>query len=390
MPDNRTQIRQKRLLDQLEFHGLDALVLNPGPTLWYLTGISFHLSERPIVTIYRVDGPPIMILPELEAGKLADATFEGRAITYGEDPSTWPRAFEAAAAELSLDYQRVGVEPTRLRVLELRLLEEAAPRAAYLSGESVVAALRATKDEQEIRLMRRAAQAAETALQTALQMVQPGITERELAQELVLQLLRSGSAPELPFFPIVAFGPNAADPHAVPTQRALKEGEVILVDWGANVDGYFSDLTRVFTWGDSHAPITEIAGVVAEANSAARDCAAPGILASEVDRAARDVIKAAGYGAQFTHRTGHGLGLDVHEAPYIRSDNDEELVPGMVFTIEPGIYLPDVGGVRIEDDVVMTDDGCASLSSMERRLVDLRDGAAWERNRADHASGGVG
>ncbi len=371
MPEHRTQIRQKRLLEQLEFHGLDALVLNPGPSLLYLTGLSFHLSERPVLAIFRLDGSPIIVLPELEAGKLLQASFEARSFTYGEDPASWVRAFQAAADEASLDYRRVGVEPTRLRVLELRFLEEAAPRAAYLNGEAVVSALRARKEAHELGQIRRAVGVAEAALQSTLPSVQPGLTEAELAQELSIQLIRAGSEPELPFLPIVAFGPNAANPHAVPTRQALREGDLILIDWGANVDGYFSDLTRVFSWGETDARLREIAQVVDEANAAARDRAAPGILASEVDGAARDVITSAGFGDLFTHRTGHGLGLEVHEAPYIRSDNDQELEPGMVFTIEPGIYMPGVGGVRIEDDVAITQGGIEVLSTAGRGLADI-------------------
>ncbi len=390
MPDNRNQIRQKRLLEELDRHELDAFALNPGPSLLYLTGLSFHLSERPIVAIFRPDGVPIIVLPELETGKLRSVPIELRTFTYGEDPTTWGDAFEAAADEAGLDYRRMGVEPTRLRVLELRLLEEAAPRAAYINGEDTIAAIRAVKDEAEINLIQRAAEIAEKALEVTLASIRPGITEQTLARELTLQLLRAGSEPELPFSPIVAFGANAANPHAVASERALEEGDVILIDWGAGVDGYSSDLTRVFCWGEPDDEISTIAAIVAEANQAARERAGPGVPAGEVDRAARAVIEAAGYGDRFTHRTGHGLGLDGHEAPYIRSDNREALLPGMVFTVEPGIYLPDRGGIRIEDDVVVTAEGSVSLSSMERSLCDLEPTAKENLRCPERASGSAG
>lgn len=390
MPDNRTQIRQERLLDELRRHELDAFVLNPGPSLWYLTGLQFHLSERPIVTIFRTDGAPVIVLPELEAGKLAAASFELRAFTYGEDPSTWQRSFDAAADEAALDFRRVGVEPTRLRVIELRLLEEAAPRAAYLSEESVMASIRVVKDDEEIRWMQRAVHVAEDALTETLAVIRPGISERALARELTTRLVRSGSDPELPFQPIVAFGANAANPHAVPSERVLGEGDIVLIDWGANVSGYYSDLTRVFSWGEPEEELVAVASIVAEANAAARDRAAPGVAAAEVDRAAREVISAAGYGDRFTHRTGHGLGLDGHESPFIRGDNVDELRPGMVFTIEPGIYLPEKGGVRIEDDVVVTQDGARSLSTASRGLLNLADGQTKNLRRPERASGSAG
>lgn len=368
MPDSRHQIRQKRLVDELDRLGLDALVLNPGHSLSYMTGLRFHLSERPVVGIFRPEGIPIVVLPELEIGKVRALPYDVRSSTYGENPSTWPRAFAKAAAEAGLDYRRIGVEPRSLRVLELRLLEEVAPRAAYLNGEEAVSALRVKKDEKEIASIREAVRIAQQALTEAVASMRLGMSEIELTREVTLQLHRAGSEPELPFSPIVAFGENAANPHAVPTRRELRGGDLVLIDWGASSDGYFSDLTRVFRIGEVEEELSTIARVVRDANVAAREKAAPGIAAREVDAAARRVIDAAGFGEYFTHRTGHGLGLDGHEEPYIRSDNDQELEPGMVFTVEPGIYLPDRGGVRIEDDVLVTEGSAESLSSMDRDL----------------------
>ena len=378
MPDSRTQIRQKQLVDELDRLGLDALLVNPGSSLYYLSGLHFHLSERPVVAIFRPDGLPVVILPELELGKIRSLPYEVRSFTYGEDPSTWSRAFQNAASEAGLDYRRVGVEPTALRVLELRLLEETAPRAAYLNGEAAVSALRVKKDEKEIAAIREAVAIAERALGEALSSLRAGVTEAELARELTSQLFHAGSEPNLPFSPIVAFGESSANPHAVPTNRSLENGDLVLIDWGANADGYFSDLTRVFRYGDVDEELSNIASIVLEANQAARKTAAPGVPVRDVDRAAREVIEAAGFGEHFTHRTGHGLGLDGHEEPYVRGDSDRELEPGMVFTIEPGIYLPERGGVRIEDDVLVTADGSESLSTLERSLtaIALADVAA--------------
>lgn len=373
MPENPVQIRQRRLLDALDDHELDALALNPGSSLTYLTGLHFHLSERPVVVIFRLDGPPIIVLPELEAGKLSNVPFDVRTFAYGEDPTTWSRAFEAAAAESRLDYRRVGVESTGLRVLELRLLEEVAPRAAYLSADEAIAELRIVKDEREISILRRAVTVAEAALENTIVRIEPGMSERDLARELTLQLLRAGSEPELPFSPIVAFGPNSANPHAVASDRTLSEGDLVLIDWGAKVEGYGSDLTRVFSWGEADDTLKAIAEVVSEANRLAREAAAPGVPVSEVDRAARNAIRAAGYGEHFTHRTGHGLGMEGHEAPFVRDDNPRQLRPGMVFTVEPGIYLQGIGGVRIEDDVLVTGDGCESLSTLDRDIRDLAE-----------------
>ncbi len=179
---------------------------------------------------------------------------------------------------------------------------------------------------------------------------------------------RHGSEPELPFQPIVAAGPNSANPHATPTDRPIQPGDLLIIDWGATHHGYFSDLTRTFAIGEVAPELAHITEVCLQANAAGRAAARPGIPAGEVDAAARKVIEEAGYGEFFTHRTGHGLGLDVHERPFIFGGNPDVLQPGMTFTVEPGIYLPHRGGVRVEDDVVITPEGARSLSDMPRAL----------------------
>ncbi len=363
--------RHERLVTALQAAGLHALALNPGPSLTYLTGLHFHLSERPVVAVFPADGPAVLVLPALEARKLDGLSFDLTPFPYTEDPDTWAPAFESAARAARLAGKRVGVEPRSLRVLELRLLERAAPTARYDNGEEAVAALRMQKDAAEVALMRTATGIAQRALLATLPAVRPGVSERAIAAELVQHLLREGSEGELPFQPIVAFGPNSANPHAVPSDYALRPGDLVLFDWGASYQGYFSDLTRMFVVGEAEETLADIAAVTQRANAAARDLAAPGVTAGEVDRAARKVIEDAGYGAYFIHRTGHGLGLEVHEEPYIRADNDRVLAPGMTFTIEPGIYLPGRGGVRIEDDMVITADGAESLSDLPRALIGL-------------------
>jgi Xaa-Pro dipeptidase len=265
----------------------------------------------------------------------------------------------------------VGVEPGRMRVLELRMLESAAETAQYLSAEECLADLRMRKDQSEIEAMRRAAQIAQQALKEALPKVKAGISERELAAVLTAQLLRAGSDVELPFAPIVSSGPNGANPHALPSERRLQAGDLLVIDWGAAYKGYFSDITRTFAIGDIEDEFRQIAAIVRQANQAGRAAVKPGTAAHAVDQAARDVIEKAGYGQFFTHRTGHGLGMEAHEAPYMRAGNLQILEAGMTFTIEPGIYLPGRGGVRIEDDVVVTKDGGESLTNMPRELVTL-------------------
>ncbi|MFW5973052.1 MAG: M24 family metallopeptidase, partial [Bacteroidota bacterium] len=295
--------------------------------------------------------------------------FPVEVFSYTEDLATWPQAFGRAMEHSGAGTGRVGVEPRNLRVLELRLLEAAAKDASFVSAEEIVSALRMFKDESEISMMRNAVHLAQNALERTLPLVKEGITEREVASELTLQLMRGGSEPELPFNPIVAFGAESANPHASPADRGLEPGMLVLIDWGANLRGYMSDLTRTFAFGDVDAELVRISEVVRDANKAGREAAGPGVPAGSVDDATRSVVEEAGYGQYFIHRTGHGLGLEAHEEPYIRAGNDALLEPGMAFTVEPGIYLPGRGGVRIEDDVVITNDGAVSLSDLPRDLI---------------------
>jgi Xaa-Pro dipeptidase len=363
--------RQTRLAGKLQETDLDAVALNAGPSLTYLTGLHFHLSERPILGLFTATSPPVIILPELEAGKLSDLPYQVEAFSYGEDPGTWKGVFQAGLQAARLPGNRIGLEPRQIRVLELDLLRAANPIAEFTAGDASIAELRIRKDQLELANMRQAVQVAQNALASILPKIQPGVNERELAAEMTIAILRAGSQSQLPFQPIIASGPNSANPHAFASERRFENGDMLIIDWGASIGGYFSDLTRTFTIGEPEDEMKQIAEVVLAANRSAFDQAGPGVPAEQVDHAAREVIEAAGYGQYFIHRTGHGLGMEGHEAPYIRDGNKLRLTPGMTFTIEPGIYIPGRGGVRIEDDAVITDNGCESLSDLQRELLVL-------------------
>ena len=360
--------RQNRLRETLKKAHLDAIAINPGPSLIYLTGLHFHLSERPVVFLLPVEGTPSLVLPELEMLKVESTSFEIQPFSYGESLETWGPAFEAGAAAVALDGLSVGVEPVTLRVLELRLLESAAPNASFVSGADAVASLRMQKDENELDLMREATRIAEGALQDTLPFVKETVSEREISAILIRHMLERGSDGELPFQPIIAFGANSANPHAVPSDYALQHGDLVLFDWGANYRGYFSDLTRMFALGEPEPELRKIVEIVEQSNAAGREKTAPETMVGVIDVAVRSVIEEAGYGEFFFHRTGHGLGLEVHEAPFIRGDNNQILKPGMTFTIEPGIYLNGRGGARIEDDMLVTQTGGESISTITRDL----------------------
>jgi Xaa-Pro dipeptidase len=360
--------RFDQLNASLRTSDLDAVILNPGSTLTHLTGLHFHLMERPVVLLFAKDQDPAIVLPELELQKVASLPYKLQVFPYSENPSEWDNAFRKATQALGLDGKRIGVEPRQLRLLEFRHVKAGAPEADYPDASEVLSSLRLRKDQAEVEAMRRAIKIAQDALEATIPLIKIGMTEKELSSELVVQLLRQGSEPELPFAPIVSGGPNAANPHASPSERNLQAGDLLVVDWGATYDGYISDLTRTFAVGEVEDEYKENHQIVQEAKAAGRAAGKPGVPCANVDKAARDVIEKTGYGKYFTHRTGHGIGMEGHEEPYMRGDNMQLLEPGMAFTVEPGIYLPNRNGVRIEDNVVITETGADVLSDMPREI----------------------
>ena len=366
--DRTMQTRLERLQTALAQAGLDAAALNPGPTLTYLTGVRFHLMERPVVLLVAHGKDPAIVLPELEMAKMSLFPYQVQAFAYPENPADWEAAFRKAIQSLGLDGKKIGVEPRGMRLLEFRYVKAGAPEADFPDASEALSSLRLRKDESEVEAMRQAVKVAQAALEATIPSIKIGMTEEEIAAELTLQLLRCGSEPEMPFSPIVAAGPDSANPHAAPSDRKLQRGDLLVIDWGATVHGCISDLTRTFAVGEVEAEFEKIAEIVLKANAAGRAAGRPGVPCANVDKAARAVIERAGYGMYFTHRTGHGIGMEAHEEPYMRGDKLKMLYPGMAYPVEPGIYLPERGGVRIEDNVVVSKDGVEVLSDMPREL----------------------
>lgn len=361
--------RLNQLTSSLPAAALDGMVLNPGPSQSYLLGVQFYLFERPIVLLLATGRPPALVLPALEVTKAESAPVPLELFPYQDNPATWPAAFERACRFLGWDQKpalQIGVEVDRLRLLEARYLEAALPHARLIDNNPVMR-MRMHKDADEIARMRKAIAIAETGLTAAIPLMKIGMTELEVSAEIGLQTGRAGN--EIPGNPMVATGPNGANPHSSTSNRPLQAGDLLVIDFGAVYGGYCADITRTFAVGEPPAEYARIHQVTMEANAAGRAAARPGIPAGDVDRAARGVIEAAGYGPYFTHRTGHGLGSEPHEEPYIYAENQLLLEPGMVFTVEPGIYLPGKAGARVEDDVVITPNGAESLSSMPRELI---------------------
>jgi len=347
---------------------LNAVAFVPGPNMVYLTGSDMHLSQdRPLTLIIPADGEAVVIVPTLEAPRFTALPFPTVAFPYSDDEGFLP-AYEAAATRLALSNgARIGVEGLRMRVLEGQLLARFMPGATVFSADEVLAPLRLHKTPDEIAAMRKAITLSQKALTATVEQVHVGMTERQIAALLSRALNDAGSNGDS-FGAIVLSGANSALPHGSPGARKIAEGDLLLFDFGGTANGYPADITRTFAIGTPDQQLADVYATVLAANEAAIRVCKPGVTALDVDRAARQVITDAGYGEYFTHRTGHGLGVDIHEPPYINGANTQVLEAGMIFTIEPGIYLPGVGGVRIEDDVLITDSGVEVLTTFPKDL----------------------
>ncbi len=344
--------------------GFDCLAIVPGPNLFYITSVNFHLSERPVVLFIEEDNLTF-ILPELEIQKLSG--LDVNSLTYS-DVSGPQSAFDIFLKDKY--FEKVGVESRLIRHLELNLIDR--NNSEIEDSMFLFANLRTVKSDYEIQIVEKAVEIAEKSLNLIIHNLNSGISEREFASLLVIELLRNGSESELPFSPIVASGANAANPHHFPSDKVIEDNELVIVDWGANYKGYFSDITRTFATGENiDSRLLDAYESVRLANTAATEKSGDGVTAGEVDLAARSIIEEKGFGEFFIHRTGHGLGLEIHEEPNIKQNDDFILKNGNLFTVEPGIYIPKLGGIRIEDDVLIESGKGRSLTTLSRDLVYL-------------------
>ncbi|MCC6904495.1 MAG: aminopeptidase P family protein [Anaerolineae bacterium] len=361
------QERLNRLQAALRERGIDCLALIPGANLYYMTGVDFHLMERAVIGFFPAQGEPVFAMPAFERSRLtAPQPFAHQAFTYvdGEDPTGPVRQAVMALPEV----HHLAVEFLQMRVHEYRLVKAHLPNVYTHDAGPLMDTLRLCKTPDEADAMRRAVSISEAALDALLARVTPGMTEREIAALLNVAQIERGGGP-VPFESLIQSGPNSAMPHGSTGDRALQPGDNLLLDFGTRHAGYVSDITRTVVVGSEPSPkFHEVYEAVRAANAAGRAAAGPGTPCQEVDRAARRVIEQAGYGPYFNHRLGHGIGLEAHEGPYMVEGNTTVLQPGMAFTIEPGIYLPGEFGVRIEDNVVVTENGAESLTTFSRDL----------------------
>ena len=352
--------------DEAGAAGFSAVMVAPGPDLAYLTGYDPMPLERLTLLVIRPGSAPVLIVPQLER-PLALASPVGGVVEVlgwadGQDP------YEAAAALLPGE-GRIAVGD-RLWASHLLGLQWQRPKVGFLPASSVIWRLRAVKDADELTALARAGRGADETFRQICGLGFEGRREEEVAADLARLLVENGHSRA--DFTIVASGPNGASPHHDPGVRKIRAKDAVVLDFGGELAGYYSDTTRTVVVREPPEGFPEVYDLVHEAQEAAFLAVKPGAAAEDVDRAARDPISDAGHGDRFFHRTGHGIGLEVHEPPYIVEGNATTLESGMTFSIEPGIYLEGRFGVRIEDIVAVTEDGAERLNRSTRELQVVR------------------
>jgi Xaa-Pro dipeptidase len=352
--------RQAKLRAGAKARGWDALFVTPSTNLAYATGLSMWRSERLTALVLLTDGPAVLITPAFEESNVTrDATVDD-VKTWKEDEDPVP-----IAANL-LSRKSVGIEGST--AFSTASLVSAAASAKAEDAAALFDALRSVKSEEELALLKEAGRRTVLAIAATHELMRRGMTEREVSNVLEAEFRKLGVSGG----GLVQFGPSAALPHGGPGDRALAKGDAVLIDCGCRVRGYTSDVTRTVAFGPPSDELRKVYAAVDRAQTAGIDALEAGKTGEEVDRAARKVIEDAGYGAYFTHRLGHGLGMDGHEHPYLVKGNRKPLVAGNTVTVEPGIYLPGKLGVRIEDDYAVREKGLASLSVRPQELVVLK------------------
>lgn len=355
--------RMRAAADGAAAAGMVGIVIAPSPDLAYLCGYDPMPLERPTLLVLRPGVGPALLVPRLEA-PLAMTSPAGDAIEMvpwsdGADPY-------AVAAGLLPGEGSVGIGD-RTWGVHVLALQTALPGVVFTSAAPVVGALRAVKDEDELAALRRAGAAADRTFADIVAARFAGRAEREVAHDLAALLVHHGHTTAE--FTIVASGPNGASPHHEPGERVIEQSDVVVMDFGGVLDGYCSDTTRTVVVGEPSREHLRVHDAVHRAQRAATATVRPSVPIQEVDRAARAVLVDAGLGERFIHRTGHGIGIEVHEPPYAVEGDLTPLRPGMTFSVEPGAYLDGAFGVRIEDIVAVTPDGVEELNRSPRDLT---------------------
>ncbi|MCG7408084.1 Xaa-Pro peptidase family protein [Paenibacillus sp. ACRRX] len=352
------------LIATMEAEHWDAILVTDPKHVYYITGFACDPHERFLGIVLAKGQEPVLIVPALDADKAAAVSSITRIATHLDTDNP----YDILKQQLPDTIKTFGLEKAHMTVQRYESLQAVVQAEQYADIGAVLQSLRVIKSEEEIERLQAAVDCIETVLDNVVRRVRIGMTEAEVVADLEYEMKKQGA--EGPSFStMVLAGDNSALPHGVPGQRVIQAGDLLLFDLGVYLNGYASDITRTFAVGEISDELKEIYNTVLAANEAAIAAVRPGITYASLDQTARQVITDKGYGPYFSHRLGHGLGIDVHEYPSIHDQNEALLEPGHVFTIEPGVYVQGKGGVRIEDDVVVTKEGVRVLTSYPKQLT---------------------
>lgn len=354
---NLYEKRLSRVRTAMHENGLDTLIVTPGAAMRYLTGFS-EPGSRFLALIIPDDQPWLFITPTLNAEQARNNPAGVTDVRAWDDSEGWEPIMAQAGKDLMLDIGIVGLDDDMPARFVLKL-QELMPTALFKPAGMALSPLRAIKDMHELAALQHAADATDALIPLVYAACRPGASEMEISLVLQQEIARAGN--ELSFMPIIGAGPNGASPHHNTGKTRVKHGDIMILDFGAMAEHYHGDITRTVAVGEASEEARQVYNIVYWAQQAAIAAVKPGATAHDVDTAARKVIGDAGYGDFFIHRTGHGIGLDDHEAPYMLAGNYTPLQPGHCFSIEPGIYLPGKFGVRLEVILTVTDEGTAHV-----------------------------
>ncbi len=358
--------RIEQLENWLKEEKIDAAFINSTENVFYLTNFHTDPHERLMGLFVFPEAEPFVVLPGMEVRQIKDAGWSHEVIGYSDHENPWEFIKEAIQSR-SIPGSRVAFENEVVTYGRSQAFLNIFDAPQIVNVEDKLNQMRLVKDEKEIEIMRRAAKMADFGVEVGVSALQEGVTEMEVLAKIEYELKKKGIR-EMSFSTMVLFGEKAGDPHGNPGERKLRAGDLVLFDLGVVLEGYTSDITRTVAYKSVSDKQKEIYDTVLKAELASLEAIKPGNRIGDLDQIARDIITDAGYGDYFPHRIGHGLGINVHEFPSMSHLNDGILKEGMTYTIEPGIYVPEIGGVRIEDDVLITNDGYVTLTNYPKEL----------------------
>ncbi|MGO4888707.1 M24 family metallopeptidase [Anaerobacillus sp. MEB173] len=334
--------------------------------VFYLSGFYCEPHERLLGTVVFPDGEAFLICPNMEVAQARSTGWQGVVIGYSDSDDPWG-LLQQEIQKRTIAFDQVAIEKEHLTYYRAELLQNSFPGAVFQSVETKLHTMRMLKDDSELSILREAAEYADFGVEIGINAIKKGKSELEILATIEFELKKKGIN-KMSFSTMVLSGEKSADPHGHPGLKELQSGDFVLFDLGVVINGYCSDITRTVIIDEAKEEQQRIYQTVLQAQEAALSVSKPNTRAGDIDKTARTIIEQAGYGAHFPHRIGHGLGIDVHEYPSMSENNDTLLQKGMVFTIEPGIYVPNVGGVRIEDDVLVTDNGHECLTNYPKEM----------------------